>query len=73
LRGCNCRVGPLWTRRRRGEKVDSDRIDKVEVDGASFRIHLTGGKLLQGRDLEGATLAIVLPGNPQPQRIKLVH
>ncbi len=53
------------------ETTNHDRIDKVEVDGTAFLVHLTSGRLLQGRELEGATLSIVLPRKPQPQQIKI--
>jgi ADYC domain len=53
------------------ERINPDRIDRVEADGTALLVHLTSGRLLQGRELEGATLAIVLPGKSQPQRIRI--
>jgi len=53
------------------EAVSHDRIDRVDVDGTALQVRLNSGRILQGRDLEGATLAIVLPGKRQPQRIRI--
>jgi hypothetical protein len=53
------------------ERINPDHIDRVEADGTALRVHLTSGRLLQGRELEGATLAIVLPGMPQQQQIRI--
>jgi ADYC domain len=47
------------------------RIDTVEVDGTAFRIGLSNGQMLQGAALEGATLRIVLAGDPVPRSIRI--
>jgi hypothetical protein len=47
------------------------RIDTVEVDGTAFRIGLSNGQMLQGVALEGATLRIVLAGDPATRSIRI--
>lgn len=66
-----CAANPFGHSVAAEERVSPDRIDKVEVDGTAFRVHLTSGRLLQGRELEGATLSIVLPSKPQPQQVRI--
>lgn len=39
-----------------------DRITSVDVQRTTLRIHFASGRLLQGRELEGATLSLALPG-----------
>jgi len=48
-----------------------DAIERVEVVGTAFRVTLTSGRVLQGRQLEGAILSLLLPGRSKPERIRL--
>jgi hypothetical protein len=48
-----------------------DAIERVDVVGTAFRVTLASGRTLQGRQLEGATLSLLLPGRTEPERIRL--
>ncbi len=49
----------------------SDRIVSVEVIGTAFRITLANGSIIEKSDLEGATLAVVLPGETKPKQVRI--
>jgi hypothetical protein len=49
------------------------KIESVEVDGTAFRVRLAGGTVLEGRELEGATLSVALLADVEPQRILLAR
>jgi hypothetical protein len=50
-----------------------NKIESVEVDGTAFRVSLAGGTVLEGRELEGATLSVALLADVEPQRILLAR
>jgi hypothetical protein len=50
-----------------------DAIERVDVVGTAFRITLASGRTLQGRQLEGALLSLLLPGRNEPERIRLTQ
>jgi len=56
----------------RAQPISGDGIRTVEVEGTAFRITLASGRVLQGRDLAGATISVALLEDPQPRRIRLV-
>ena len=47
------------------------RIVSVEVIGTAFRITLADGTIVEGSELEGATLALVLPAETNPQQVRI--
>jgi len=50
-----------------------NKIESVEVDGTAFRVSLAGGTVLEGRELEGATISVALLAGVEPQRILLAR
>jgi ADYC domain len=46
-----------------------DRITSIEVEGTMFRVRLSGGKVLSGPDLVGATLSVSGTANAAPLRV----
>ena len=50
-----------------------NKIESVEVDGTAFRVSLAGGTVLEGRELEGATISVALLADVEPQRILLAR
>lgn len=49
----------------------SDRIVSVEVIGTAFRVTLASGTIVEKSELEGATLALVLPGETKPKQVRI--
>jgi hypothetical protein len=48
-----------------------DSIHAVEVEGTTFRIILTSGRVLQGPELAGTTISVSFVDSAQPRRIRL--
>jgi hypothetical protein len=48
-----------------------ERLSSVEVVGTAFRVELTGGRVISGRELAGATLSLVPPGETEPQQVRI--
>ncbi len=48
-----------------------DRIASIAVVGTDFRVTLASGRVLTGRDLAGATLALVVPGGTTPEEVRI--
>jgi hypothetical protein len=46
-----------------------DRIERIDLGGTVLQVHLASGRVIAGQDLEGATLALKLPGSSDPQRV----
>jgi hypothetical protein len=46
-------------------------IRSVDVVRTSLRVHLDSGRILQGRDLQGATLSLAMPGAAGTQRVHI--
>lgn len=51
--------------------AQADGIASVDVVGTAFRITLASGRVLQGMELEGATLSLAMPGESTPRRVRL--
>ncbi|MFN7965991.1 MAG: ADYC domain-containing protein [Acidobacteriota bacterium] len=49
----------------------SDRIVDVSVVGTDFRVQLSSGRVLSGRDLVGAKLALIVPGGVTPEQVTI--
>ncbi len=49
----------------------TDRIASIAVVGTDFRVTLTSGRVLTGRDLAGATLSLVVPGGTTPEAVRI--
>jgi ADYC domain len=49
----------------------ADNIEAVEVEGTTFRVTLTSGRVLQGPELAGATIFVSFLDAAQPRRIRL--
>lgn len=54
-----------------GTAAPSDRIVEVSVEGTNFQVRLASGRVLQGADLAGAKLALVVPGGSTPQQVMI--
>jgi hypothetical protein len=54
-----------------GASAAPDRIVDVAVEGTAFRVTLASGRVLTGRDLEGATLSVAFADSDDPQPIRL--
>lgn len=48
-----------------------ERIEKTEVVGTAFRLTFSSGRVLQGKDLVGVTLSLLLPGDTTAHRVRL--
>lgn len=48
-----------------------DRIVDVSVVGTDFRVKLGSGRVLSGRELVGAKLALVVPGGKSPEEVQI--
>lgn len=49
----------------------ADRIASIAVVGTDFRVTLASGRILTGRDLVGAKLALVVPGGTTPEEVHI--
>lgn len=49
----------------------SERIEKTEVVGTAFRLTFSSGKVLQGKELIGATLSLLLSGDAVAHRVRI--
>ena len=49
----------------------SEQIASVEIVGTSFKVTLASGRTLEGKQLEGAVLSLLLPNQIEPRRIRL--
>lgn len=47
------------------------RIESIAVEGTAFKVGLSDGRSITGRDLEGATLTLSLPDRDGPARVRL--
>jgi hypothetical protein len=52
-----------------GQKTD--RIVSVEVIGTAFRVTLANATIVEKSELEGATLALMLPGETKPKQVQI--
>lgn len=48
-----------------------DSIAAIEVQATTFHVRLDGGRVLSGRDLVGATLALVTPDGAGPAKVRI--
>jgi ADYC domain len=48
-----------------------DHIQRIDVERTSLRVHLASGRVLQDKDLIGATLSLEMPGATDPQRVRI--
>jgi hypothetical protein len=48
-----------------------ERIEKTDVVGTAFRLTFSSGKVLQGKELVGATLSLLLSGDPVAHRVRI--
>jgi ADYC domain len=49
----------------------SDKIVGVEVEGTSLIVRLSSGRAITGPALVGSTLSLIVPGNSEPQRVRI--
>ena len=50
-----------------------DSIQSIDVDRTSLRVHLKSGRVLKDRDLEGATLSLLMSGTTTPRRVRIAN
>lgn len=48
-----------------------ERIEKTDVVGTAFRLTFSSGRVLQGKELIGATLSLLLSGDPVAHRVRI--
>ncbi|ANM21850.1 MULTISPECIES: ADYC domain-containing protein [unclassified Rhizobium] len=48
-----------------------ERIEKTEVVGTAFRLTFSSGRVLQGKELTGVTLSLLLSGDPVAHRVRI--
>lgn len=48
-----------------------ERIAKAEVVGTAFKLTFSSGRVLQGKELIGSTLSLLLPGDTVARRVRL--
>ncbi|MFO1028821.1 MAG: ADYC domain-containing protein [Acetobacteraceae bacterium] len=53
-----------------GQAGSPTRLRAVEVVGTVLRAELSDGRMIQGRELEGAVIEVVLQGEAGPQRVR---
>lgn len=51
----------------------ADRMTDVAVIGTRFRVTLAAGRTIEGQELQGATLSVVLAGSAEPRHILLAR
>lgn len=47
-----------------------ERLERTEIVGTAFRLTFSSGRVLQGKELIGATLSLLLPGDTTAHRVR---